>query len=262
MENFEMKNLRVSKLGTNLVTKDGLVDADAISGYARGLIGSFPQDQHIIVTSGAVETGKQKAERKYGSERAGKMTLQQCAALGMTEVFKIWEKELEEMGRLAISLDITHRQLNGRRWWHKYRNNEERDNFFNLIEDNGESGIDTVVNESALSLRELMKIYVGGENDGMGSHIAVATGATILRIYKEAGGVYDDDGQLIEVVNRHNIDSVRAMAEARSKSNEGTGGLSAGVNALWTAAQAGVDARMSAVSEDMTGRLETRFVVG
>lgn len=260
-----MSEIAVVKFGSNLVKNDKGLNNEAIFGYARGLVETYTQQGTglIVVTSGAVAAGKHRAEEGYFSpDEIEKMTLEQFSSLGATAIFHTWEEAFEEQGVMAASVPVTHRQLGGGSIWQRLTNRHEKKTFQKTILDNMEHGIPMVINEAdAISVTELMKLKCGGDNDGLGSHLAVAVGADTFTIFTKKGGLYDDEGALIELVNRHNIHSVSDMVARRDVSTEGRGGFPTKLEACWRAAKVGVAAQIAAVNHDMTGEKVTRFVV-
>lgn len=255
----------VVKTGGNLIKNGDGINTAAIFGYAAGFAETYCHQGKglIVVTSGAAPAGKHRAEHMYGQEWANQLTLQQQAALGATAVFNAWEQGFAEEGVLAASVPITHRQLGGGSLWRRIPNWKEKRMFAQTLHDNAQSGIVTVVNEAdAISIAELMQLKCGGDNDGLASHLARTVGAESLTLFTKKGGVFDDDGNLITEVNRHNIHAVKQMAARRVVGDEGRGGLSTKIEAAWQAAHEGIDATIAAVNQDMTGDQITRFVVG
>lgn len=252
-----MNKIHVHKFGSELLTNSVGVDEEAIYEYARGLTETYGDDQLIVVTSGAVAAGRQLAIHSRGEDHAAQLSTQQHAAIGQSAIFRVWERAFAAQRMLAASAAITHRQLAG-------AIPLEKKVFDKFIYDNGMAGIVTNVNEAdALSVKELILLRTGGENDGLASHMAREYGAYSLYLWKAEGGLFDDDNQLIETVDADNIESVKVMAGNRSKSQKGRGGIAAGVDAAWKAASEGVShVQIGAVTPDMHGKLVTQFVVG
>lgn len=252
-----MKEIHVHKFGTNLLTNGEGIDTRAVDKYAAGLVDTYGDDQIVVVTSGAVAVGRQLAGQLRGTEHDHELTLPQYAAIGQSAMFRVWEEAFAGRGVLAASAAVTHRQLD-------MIDPEEKKVFSEFVSDNGRAGIVTTINESdTLSVKELMKLYTGGENDGLGAHVAWAFGAHSLYLWKKHGGFCDDNGQLVEVIDHSNVHQIQASAFLRSKSSHGRGGILAGIEAGWEAAIHGVPhVQMAAITPDMTGEQVTRFVVG
>lgn len=260
-----MSEIAVVKFGSNLVKNDDGLNTEAIFGYAQGLVESYTEQGRglIVVTSGAVAAGRHRAEEGFfSSAEIESMTLEQFSSLGATAIFNTWEEAFEEQGVMAASVPVTHRQLGGGPIWERLSNHREKKTFLKTLLDNMEHGIPMIINEAdAISVTELMKLKCGGDNDGLGSHLATAVKADLFTIFTKKGGLYDDDGQLIEVVGRHNLREVRQMVARRDVSNEGRGGFPTKLEACWRAAKVGVASQIAAVNQDMTGQKVTRFVV-
>lgn len=256
------REIHVVKFGSSLLTNGDGVNKAAIRGYAEGLAKRHNDDQLIIVTSGAVQAGLQKARWQRTAEEVTRLKEPQLAAIGMAAIFRMWESAFEEQGGLAASVAVTHRQLDKGRWWQRKRR-KEYGNFMQFIHDNGQEDVETIVNEAdAISVTELIKLHTGGENDGLASHVARSVGATSLTLFKTKGGLIDDQGRLIDEVNSGNIGEVRQMAALRRQSAGGRGGIQAGIDACWAAAEQGIEARIAAINHDMSGQDVTNFVVG
>jgi glutamate 5-kinase len=254
----------VVKLGSNLVADETGLNQSLIDGYAAGLKQTFiEQDKGlIIVTSGAVAAGLHRAERMFNPDQVGRMSSPQLASLGATAVFNAWEQAFEEIGVAAASVPVTHRQLSGGPIWHRLFNREEKRTFATTLYQNRESGIATILNEAdAISVTELMLLKCGGENDGLASHVAIAVEADELWLFTRKGGIFDDDGNLIQVVDRSNHHDVQRMVDARfATSKEGRGGASTKTSAALRAARKGIAAHIAQPNPSMTGEKTTFFV--
>lgn len=251
------------KFGSNLIADEAGVDDAAIEGYVQGYHQSgITQAGLIVVTSGAVAVGSQRAERLMSTDEISRLTLRQKAALGCTAVFNTWEQIFADYGIAAASFPITHHQLAGPRWRDKAFNRREKIAFSQTLLDNARLGIVTIINEAdALSDIELMKLRSNGDNDGLAAHIAKSVGSRTLTIFAKLGGIFDEDRQLITCVDRSNIDVVRDIAARRDTSLTGRGGLKTKVDACWDATRAGVYTRIAGVSSDMSGIDATEFVL-
>ncbi len=255
-----MSELIVKKFSSGLVTNEDGIDHDAIRQYTAGMTQTYLRQGKgiIVVTSGAIAAGRQRAEAINGREAMLKMTTQQLATCGTIAMFGAWEAAWEEQGVLSGSVAVTHRQLAGRSLWKRFSNRHEKRVFAQTLKDNRESGMATNTNESdAISIAELFK-----ENDGLGCHVSMTANADEYQMFTKNGGLVDENGQLVSVINNGNIDWARELVASRETSVTGRGGFSAKIEAGWEAAQAGIASSIAAVNKDMTGERVTRFVVG
>jgi glutamate 5-kinase len=253
-----------AKFGSNLVTCSDGIDYSAIESYATGFVESGQAEEGlIIVTSGAVVAGEVSARLTMEEERVSKLTLKQKSALGSVAVFAAWESAFRGLGVEAASFAVTHHQLLCDKRRHNLRNRKEKINFRNLVISNAREGIVTVTNEADhFSNVELMKLRFGGDNDGLASHIARGIGVRSLTIFAKMGGIFDENGELITVVDDDNIRQVRKIAATRDVSATGRGGLLTKIDACRSAAKAGIFTRIASTSSDMSGINATEFVVG
>lgn len=241
----------VVKFGSDLIADQDGIRTREIQGYVKELAHI---DELIIVTSGAVKVGEWLFKNKNGYElEREKDNLKFLAGLGCTAVFNAFEEEFRNNNRLVASYPITHMQLD--------KNKE----FIDAVNYNFKMKTAIIINEAdAFNQRELMKLLTGGDNDGLASHVAVAFDADELTIFTESGGIYDDDGKLIEIVDNSNRYDIEQLIQNRngSKSGAGRGGIQTKFNACCYSMDNGVTSKISAVGNGLEGRDVTRFVVG
>jgi glutamate 5-kinase len=262
------ERMNVEKLGSSLVANGYGVDTERLFQYAQGFAERYSlTDPHqreglVIVTSGARATGLCIA-RELGYED-GSLSDEQLSGMGFAPTFAGWQTVFAELGVAVTTTGATHHQLGGGRWWHRLANRQEKKLFVATVWQNGSSGVLTIVNEPDMtSNTELMRLATGGDNDGLGGQAAAVIGADTYTIRTKNGGVFDDNHELIECIDRSNLHDVISMLSGRGKSEEGRGGMDTKVAAAWYAGCSGVgQVAISAVSEDMSYRNATRFVVG
>ncbi len=262
------ERMNTEKLGSSLVANGHGVDLERMFTYAQGFAERYSlADVHrreglVIVTSGARATGLCLAE-KLGYED-GLLSDEQLSGIGFAPVLAGWQTVFGELGIAVATTGVTHHQLGGGRWWHRLANRQEKKLFIGTVRRNGNSGVLTVVNEPDMtSNTELMKLSTGGDNDGLGGQTAIVIGADTYTIRTKNGGVFDDEGELIEQIDHRNFYNVLDMLDGRGKSELGRGGMDTKTVAAWHARCSGVgEVAISAVSEDMAYRNATRFVVG
>lgn len=244
-----MKEFVVVKFGSELVTDKNGVDQASIDQYADGLTGQYAQDSLVVVTSGAVKTGRARWER---AGNTGELPLVTAAQLGSAAIIAAWELAFNRVGRMAGGLLVTH---------HEIEDSTEGPMFANALNMAASADVVSLINENdALSNKELMKLATGGDNDGLASHIARVLSAREMTLFTTKGGVIDDDGDLIDKIDPSSIDEVRRMVENRKAGAGGRGGMPTKLEAAWEAAEAGVATRMAAVNHDMSGQQVTEFI--
>lgn len=246
------ENITVVKFGSELVANGVGVEQSRINDYASGLVETYGADGLIVVTSGAVASGKARVQQ--AGERLEDYSDVTLAQLGCASVMRAWEAAFERAGVMAGGLLTTH---------HEIEDLEEGPSLVRAINAARRNRVISVINENdAMSNRELIELAYGGDNDGLASHIARAVGADALMLFSTMGGVFDDDGELIERVDQTNIEQVRDIAIERAPGKDGRGGLVTKVNSAYEAAEAGIASQITGVNADMTGENSTSFVVG
>ena len=247
------KDFVVIKFGSELVTSEEGINQGAIDHYAYGLSELYKEEKIIVVTSGAVRAGE--AREKNKGRDIGSYDNVTLAQLGSMSIMHAWESAFDKVGVSAGSLLVTHNEI---------EDLSEGPLFIQALNLAGDKEVASIVNANdALSNRELMEFLKCSDNDGLALHIAVAVGAKVLKIFTKKGGIYDDDGNFISVVDRSNIHDIQKMLNIREKSSSktgpGTGGMAKKNEAAWNGALAGINSSISAVSDDMRGDLTTTF---
>lgn len=251
------KTIVVVKFGSELVTDDNGVDQKSIDGYAAGLVKVYKPSSLIVVTSGAVKTGRARASQLgVAQAEISEVTLSQ---IGAAQIVSAWEQAFAKVQTLAGGLLVTHNEL---------QDSNEGPQFVTALSLALESDVVSIVNENdALSDTELMQLAVGGDNDGLAAHIAQKVFASKLVLFTAKGGIVDDQNQLVAEVNKHNAQSVLTMLQARESNREqrsgaGRGGIITKYNAAYTAAMSGIEATIAQPAPDMIGDRITKFMIG
>lgn len=241
-----MNGLEVVKFGSSQVANGAGLDRSRIEDHVSRII-DIPR--LIVVTSGAVATGRALYYAREREQLPETLENQRYfAGLGCTAVFHAFEEAFRGLGRTAASYPITHHDLD-----------DGNSTFLGAINMSLDRGTAVVLNEAdAFSDIELMKLKTGGENDGLALHVARAFDADKLTIVTNKGGLVDDDGKLIEIVSRDNIDGIQALVSERSGSVMGRGGIAVKTEICWEGARAGIQTQMT--NADRTS--STQFVVG
>ncbi|QQS18414.1 hypothetical protein IPL68_07580 [Candidatus Saccharibacteria bacterium] len=212
----------VVKFGSELITDQNGLNPEAIQGYVNGLCKYHEGASLVVITSGAVATGRHILSEN-GKDNT-KFSDQQRAQLGGSVVFTAWQSAFERAGHMAGGLLITH---------HDLTLSAESNSLRNLLQRNISSGIISVINANdALNLAELLQLPAGADNDALASHIARFMHATRLRLFTLGGGIVDDTDQLVELVTEQNIGSVTDMVSQRKPGN-GRGGIQNKLASAW-----------------------------
>jgi glutamate 5-kinase len=241
-----MNGLEVVKFGSSQVANGAGLDRSRIEDHVSR-IADIPK--LIVVTSGAAAAGRALYYAQEHEQLPETLENQRYfAGLGCTVMFYAFEEAFRNLGRTAASYPITHPDLD-----------ETNAMFLAAIDLNLQRNTAVVVNEAdAFSDIELMKLKTGGENDGLALHVARTFGADRLTIVTNKGGLVDNDGRLIEVVNQDNIAAVKEMVSERAGSEMGRGGIVVKTAICWEGAQAGIQTQIT--NADRTS--STQFVVG
>lgn len=235
----------VVKFGSDLVANEDGVMQDTLNMYAKGL---SAERKLIVVSSGAVATGRQRWHEQYGNTE---VDLRILAMLGSGGITAAWQEAFAKQNLLAGQLLVTH---------HEIEDGEEGQEFTDTLHANSVAGTVPIVNENdALSNTELMKLATGGDNDGLAAHIATAIDARELRIFTKKGGIVDDMGNFITQIDEDNYQNIATMLDARTikKNGNGRGGMASKLAAAWRAADTCSRVVIAAPNDKMDGEKQT-----
>lgn len=185
--------------------------------------GYFP----IIVTSGAVFMGME--QRGLEKRPEDPIELQSLAARGQPSLMSLYEHHLKNNGLGAAQIIVTHRDL---------RHNKYRQNLVEVANKCYANREIPIFNENdAISNEELKKegkgkSYYFDDNDMLSFLIARYFEAKCDIMFNQRGGLYDNQGNLIEEVHFDDFDSIDHMVKDRKKSSIGRGGLVTKLKAL------------------------------
>jgi glutamate 5-kinase len=251
-----MKEFKVVKFGSELVTNKDGVDYGKIEAYADGLAEQLNKRSLIVVTSGAVAAGEAR-ERKMGRDTE-KYSASTLAQLGCASIMRAWELAFEDRGVSSGGLLVTHHELGSK---------NEGTRFVEQLYESAGKDIVSIINENdALSNFELMQLACGGDNDGLACHIAEAVNAKELTLFTGLGGIVDQYGELISRIDETNAGDVHAMLLGRAVEEKGRGigrgGIVKKFEAARLAASIGIKTQIAAVNDGMSGNRVTEFMVG
>ena len=223
----------VVKVGSALlVAPDGTVRRDWLAGLAADIAVRIAAGQRVIVvSSGAIALGA----RRLGLAKGGRASLedaQAAAATGQIALSSVWAELLGDHGLTAAQLLVTLDDL------------EDRRRYLNVAATLGrllKLGVVPVVNENDSVATEEIRF---GDNDRLAARVGAAARANGVVLLSDIDGLYDANphtdptARLIPHVAR--IDArIAAMADAKSSSGMGSGGMVSKVEAARIATGAG-----------------------
>lgn len=221
----------VVKIGSSLlVGADGAVRRDWLASVLADIADRRAAGQQVaIVSSGAIALGA----RRLGLAKGGRASLedaQAAAACGQIELARTYAELLG--GTVAAQILLTLGDLEDRR---RYLNVAATlDRLLSL-------GAVPVLNENDSVATQEIRF---GDNDRLAARAAQAAGASAVILLSDIDGLYtanpaaDPSARLIPTVER--LGDVAGMADARSGSSLGSGGMAAKVEAAKIAMQAGI----------------------
>ncbi|KQN06362.1 MULTISPECIES: glutamate 5-kinase [unclassified Sphingomonas] len=223
----------VVKVGSSLlVTADGTVRRDWLAGLVADIAARVKAGQQVVVvSSGAIALGA----RRLGLPRGGRASLedaQAAAATGQIALSSVWAELLGNHGLTAAQLLVTLDDL------------EDRRRYLNVAATLGrllKLGVVPVVNENDSVATEEIRF---GDNDRLAARVGAAARANGVILLSDIDGLYDSnphanpDARLIPHVET--IDAtILGMADSRSSSGMGSGGMVSKVEAARIATAAG-----------------------
>lgn len=202
----------------------------------------------MIVTSGAVAAARMSFLAEKIQSLSGKQAL---SAIGQAKLIHIYDEIFAQSDMTTAQILLTNDDFKSKKRMLNFRNTLEQ--LFSL-------GVVPIINENdALSSEEIQV----GDNDTLGSLVAVATEASHYVILSDIQGLYTENplknphARLIPVVEQI-TDEIRQMAGG-SGSSVGTGGMRTKISAAEIATEAGVN--VSIAKADIV-QLATRLIQG
>ena len=222
----------VVKVGTSTLTHEsGSLNIRRMEGIVR-ILSDFKNSGHeiVLVSSGAVSAGI--AKTKLGRRPASVMEKQAMAAVGQSELMKVYEHYFSDFGHPVGQILITKDELDREKVF-----DNARSTFNTLIK----MGCIPIVNENdSVSYDEIEF----GDNDTLSACVALICHADALIIFSDIDGLYDSDprknknARLIEHVAE--IDDTILACAGGVGSDRGTGGMLTKLNAAQIATAAGI----------------------
>jgi len=225
----------IVKVGSALlVSPEGEVHTDWVETLVADIAGRAQAGQQVaIVSSGAIALGA----RRLGLPGGGRNSLedaQAAAATGQIALAQMWADLLSQRGMTAAQVLVTLDDL------------EDRRRYLNASATLGRLlGLDVIpiINENDTVATERIRF---GDNDRLAARVGQAAGADGVILLSDIDGLYDanphshPDAKLIPVVET--IDHrIEAMADRKSASGMGSGGMVSKIEAARIATTAGMD---------------------
>ncbi len=234
----------IVKVGSALlVAPDGQARREWLASLVADIAGRVAAGQQVvIVSSGAIALGA----RRLGLPKGGRASLedaQAAAATGQIALSSIWAELLGQHGLTAAQLLVTLDDL------------EDRRRYLNVSATLGRLltlGVVPVVNENDSVATEDIRF---GDNDRLAARVGAAARANGVVLLSDIDGLYDSnphgdpDARLIPHVAQIDAD-IMAMADTRSSSGMGSGGMVSKIEAARIATAAGANLAIA------TGRID------
>ena len=235
----------VFKIGSNLLeTEEGDIDLQFLSKLAESIkklknLG----DQVCIVSSGAVLSGAKKLNIK---EKPKDLVLKQAlSAVGQAYLMHIYDTIFSNYG-LIVSQVLLTRDIFSKHNEDRFRNAK------NTLEKLLELGIVPVINENdAVAVSEL----VFGDNDFLAVYVSFMIGADLLVIFSSAGGLRDEEGKIIPVVEK--VEEAFKFVQGTGTSF-GTGGMRSKLEATRLATTLNIPVIITGKEEDILALRELK----
>ena len=248
MRDFSKAKRIVVKIGTNILTKKGGIDAAYVRRIARQINSLLKTGrQVVIISSGAIGMGRGQLSGYQGIRPSGtgegqsglvgvvkdiKMR-QACAAIGQPLLMAEYRKSFARYGVTVAQVLLTAEVLNNRRTYLNLRNS---------IETLLKLAVVPILNENdSVSTDEIGSAF--GDNDKLSALVASKIDADLLIMLSDIDALYDKnprkfaDAKPIHAVFEITADIIRSAGDRGSK--HGTGGMKTKIEAAKIASNAG-----------------------
>ena len=223
----------IVKIGSALlVGDDGSVRRAWLEGIAADIAARAQAGQQVaVVSSGAIALGARRLKLAKGG-RASLEDAQAAAATGQIALAQEWAQALGAQGLTAAQMLVTLDDLEDRR---RYLNAAATlDRLLSL-------GVVPVINENDSVATAEIRF---GDNDRLAARVAQAAGAAGVILLSDVDGLYDrnparPDARHIDRIDRLDAATL-AMADDRSASGMGSGGMVSKLAAARIATAAGI----------------------
>ncbi|MCP4613143.1 MAG: glutamate 5-kinase [Planctomycetes bacterium] len=232
MRDFSKVKRIVIKIGTNILTKNGGIDAGYVRRIARQINSLLKAGrQVIIISSGAIGMGAGQLEMR-GKVTNTKMR-QACAAIGQPLLMTEYRRSFARYGVTVAQVLLTAQVLNNRRTYLNLRNS---------IETLLKLAVVPVLNENdSVSTDEIGSAF--GDNDKLSALVASKVDADLLILLSDIDALYDKnpqkfaDARVIPAVFEITADIIRNAGGRGSV--HATGGMKTKIEAAKIASNAG-----------------------
>jgi glutamate 5-kinase len=215
----------VVKIGSAVLAPEGALDPASIDRLAADIARAARNHRVVIVSSGAVASG-------FGAMGLPKppkeiMLKQAAAAVGQSRLMRAWSDAFARHGITVAQVLLTADDLD-----HRARLLNARNTLLALLE----RAIIPIINENDSVAFDEIKL---GDNDRLSSLVAGLVGARQLLILSTAHGLYEhgNSKKIVPIVT--DLAAARAHVSGTT-SSVGTGGMHTKLDAVATAAAAGV----------------------
>ena len=232
---FKSKKRVVIKVGTNSLThpNTGFLDYVKIERLVMELCNLKNTGRDVVlVTSGAIATGRQTLDIKKNDESVAKK--QALAAVGQARLMSIYEKFFFEFNQIAAQVLLTRKTVIGTKGY---------DNAVNTFNELFLMNAIPIVNANdTISTFEIRF----GDNDTLSAIVADLIKADLLVLLTDIDGLYDSnpkknkDAKLIPLVEKI-TDTHFEIASSETGSDLGTGGMKTKLRAGKIATSKGMD---------------------
>lgn len=234
-EQLKHKKRVVIKIGSSSLTHQmtGEVNYQKMEQLTRVLCDLRGMGKDVIlVSSGAIAVGRKAMHmNKRPSTTAEKQAL---ASIGQARLMMTYQRLFAEYSQVAAQILMTKNTM---------KNDLSRFNTRNTFEELLSMGAIPIVNENDTVATYEIEF---GDNDHLSAYVAALTKADLLILLSDIDGMYTDDpsrnpdASLIPIVSEL-TEEYKNMGKSTSKSDVGTGGMSAKLDAARIAVDAGID---------------------
>jgi glutamate 5-kinase len=243
------KPVVVIKLGTAVITNsEGIISQTIIKKVASEIAALFGQHRVVLVSSGAVGSGKGYIRNYKGTITERKA----AAAIGNPVLIQLYQKHFSKY-HIPVAQALCER--------HHFSNRFQFLQLKETFEEFWQNGILPVVNENDLVSNVELKF---SDNDELATLIAIGFDAETLVICTSVGGFMDDEKKIIPLVQK--IDqNIMGFVQA-GKSTLGLGGMTSKLTFTRLAASLGIKVIICGLNgrapfaDALAGRNGTTFV--
>ncbi|MCX5632838.1 MAG: glutamate 5-kinase [Phycisphaerae bacterium] len=232
MRNFTNSKRIAVKIGTNTLSKDGVIDSLFIRSIASQIASLLKADRQVVlITSGAIGMGA--GQLKIPSPVTDIKLRQACAAVGQPLLMTEYRKAFDKVGLTCAQVLLTAEVLNNRQTYL---------NLKNAIETLLALGVVPVLNENdCVATEEIGTAF--GDNDKLSALVASKLDADVLIMLSDIDALYDKDPRKFS--DAKPVKAVFEITDAiiKSAGSRGskfaTGGMKSKIEAVKIASNAG-----------------------